>query len=93
MSFYDGIRFLTYETNCIDITIDKWDMLMNGATRADKDKVNSLVRKHCPEIANSLMLNEVSLKKLRWWNPYDYFKTKTHLILVHSSIEYFFKIH
>ena len=54
---------------------------MAGATRADHRLVNSLVRKHLPDLYEDLSLN------LR--NPYHYFKTRRHLILVHSAIEYF----
>ena len=54
---------------------------MAGATRADHRFVNSLVRKHLPDLYEDLSLN------LR--NPYHYFKTRRHLILVHSAIEFF----
>ena len=54
---------------------------MDGATRADHRQINSLVRRHLPHLYEDLRLD------LR--NPYHYFKTRRHLILVHSAIEYF----
>ena len=54
---------------------------MAGATRADHWQIDSLVRRHLPDLYEDLRLD------LR--NPYHYFKTRRHLILVHSAIEYF----
>jgi hypothetical protein len=75
-------RGVYLECKCSDISKLKWDQLMNKATRADKKIINYLVRKagYCDGWLT------------KGYNPYNYYKTKTHLILVHSSIEYFFKI-
>ena len=54
---------------------------MAGATRADHRQVNSLVRWHLPDLYEDLRLD--------LYNPYHYFKTRRHLILVHSAVEYF----
>ena len=54
---------------------------MDGATRADKRRIDGLVWLHLPDLFADLRLD------LR--NPYHYFKTRRHLILVHSAIEYF----
>ena len=54
---------------------------MDGARRADKRVINRLVKTHLPDLYRALRLD------LR--NPYAYFKTRDHLILVHSGIEYF----
>lgn len=56
---------------------------MAGATRADHRQIDSLVRKHLPDLYEALSLN--------LWNPYHYFKTRRHLILVHSGIEHFLR--
>ena len=90
--FYNSINSLEYECNCTSISIANWDKLMKGALRADKYKTNRLVEKHLPYLFKSLALDQKSLKDLNWYNPYNYYKTKTHLILVHSNIEYFLKI-
>ena len=86
-----NISGLQLETTCVGITERKWDSLMENHTRADKYQINKLVKQYLPDLFISLGLNEQSLKNLSWYNPYDYYKTKTHFILVHSSIEYFLK--
>jgi hypothetical protein len=75
---------IEYETRCVDCTSAEWERLMQGAKRACKRKVNALVKKFYPDMYRELALN--------LYNPYEYFRTKTHLILVHSAIEYFFRI-
>ena len=74
----DGLRL---EATCCDINLAQWERWMAGATRADHRQIDSLVRRHLPDLYEALSLN------LR--NPYHYFKTRRHLILVHSAIEYF----
>ena len=75
---------IQYETNCTEISSTKWDSLMKGAVKADVRKVNKLVKEQEPEIYRQLCLE--------YYNPYNYFRTKKHLVLVHSAIEYFFRI-
>ncbi len=72
---------LWLEATCSGINLAQWNRWMDGATRADHRRIDGLVRKHLPDLYESLSLN------LR--NPYHYFKTRTHLILVHSAMEYF----
>lgn len=68
------------EAICSNITADEWENLFKNSTRANKKKVEKIIKFHFPE----------GWFKLR--NPYDYFKTKTHIIYVHSATDYFFKI-
>ena len=75
------VEGLWLEATCSGINLAQWERWMAGATRADKRQIDSLVRRHLPDLYESLSLN------LR--NPYNYFKTRRHLILVHSAIEYF----
>jgi len=71
------------ECTCVGIGLNKWEELMKNCTQANKRTIDRLVKKHLPDLYDSLAL---------WaYNPYNYYKTKTHLILVHSSIEYFLK--
>ena len=72
---------LWLEATCTNINLAQWNRWMDGATRADHRQVNSLVRWHLPDLYEDLRLD------LR--NPYHYFKTRRHLILVHSAIEFF----
>ena len=72
---------LWLEATCSGISLAQWERWMDGATRADKRRIDGLVRLHLPDLFADLRLD------LR--NPYHYFKTRRHLILVHSAIEYF----
>ena len=72
---------LWLEATCSGISLAQWNRWMYGATRADKRRIDGLVRKHLPDLHKALSLN--------LWNPYHYFKTRRHLILLHSAIEYF----
>jgi hypothetical protein len=83
-SFYDQISGLIYECNCTEIPLRKWEQLMKNSVRADHKKINKLVKKYLPYLYDNLALN--------YYNPYNYYRTKTHLILVHSHIEYFLRI-
>jgi len=75
------VNFLLCETTCVGITFNKWENLMKGHTRSNKKQIDRLVKKHLPKLYEELRLN--------FYNPYNYYKTKRHLILVHSGIEYF----
>ena len=75
------VERLWLEACCCDISLTQWERWMKGATRADKRRLNVLVKTHLPELYESLSLH------LR--NPYTYYKTNRHLVLVHSAIEYF----
>jgi len=72
---------LWLEATCSGINLAQWERWMVGATRANHRQIDRLVRRHLPDLYEGLSLN------LR--NPYHYFKTRQHLILVHSAIEYF----
>ena len=72
---------LWLEATCSGINLAQWERWMAGATRADHRQIDRLVLRHLPDLYESLSLN--------LWNPYHYFKTSRHLILVHSAIEYF----
>ena len=90
--FYDSIHTLTYKYDCTEIPAWKWDELMENAKRGNVRKINLLVKRLVPELFASLGLNEKPIKDLGWYNPYPYYKTSKHIIIVHSSIEYFLKI-
>jgi hypothetical protein len=77
------VSLLQLECTCSSISMSKWERLMKNTTRACHKTINRLVKEHLPDLYESLMLN--------LYNPYNYFKTKTHLILVHSNIEYFMR--
>lgn len=81
---YNAITYLEYECNCTNCgSIHVWNRLMEGAVRANKRALNSLVKKFLPDLHKGLAL--------QFHNPYNYFRTETHLVLVHSAVEYFLK--
>lgn len=73
---------LVYRFSCADISISKWTEIMDKAVRADKREINKIVKKFCPEFYRKMALHLNTY--------YSYYKTSRYLIVVHSSIEYFF---
>lgn len=71
---------------CISITSQKWNKLMNGAKRASGVKIRQMIKLQLPELYKEM--------GLQFPNPYEAncMRTDTHLIYVHSAIEYFFRI-
>jgi hypothetical protein len=80
---YRKVKSLQLENTCVGCTIHEWEVLMAGHKRACKKEIDRLVKIHLPDLYYDLALN--------YYNPYNYHKTETHLILVHSGIEYFLK--
>lgn len=72
-----------YETNCTEVSIDKWNSLMEGAKPCNYKRLVARIKKELPSLYESLCLN--------FPNPWDESccQTKTHYILVWSGIEYF----
>ena len=72
-----------YETNCTQVTIDKWYALMKGAKKASYKRLVSRIKNELPSLYMEL--------SLQFPNPYadQCRQTKTHYILVHSAIEFF----
>lgn len=79
----DKVSYIGYMGNCISLSPEFIKSLEHVATKANKRKVNRLVKIHFPELYESLALN--------FYNPYNYYKTDKYIILVHSLIEYVFK--
>ena len=68
------------EAICVGIGMTEWEKLMKNATRANKKMVHRIIK------------GQVDPDFLKGYNPYDYYKTETHILYVHSAIEHFFKI-
>lgn len=77
---------IQYECCCADISESKWDELMSGAKKANGAKIRSMIYNQCNDIYMGLAL--------QYPNPYESqsVRTDTHIIYVHSAIEYFFRI-
>ncbi len=71
------------ECACCDIGMREWGRLMRGSVRADKRRIERIVKRRLPELYRALRLD--------LYNPYRCRRTSTHLILVHSGIEYFLR--
>lgn len=78
-----------YEANCTEISINTWERLMKGHTRANKKLVVKVA------LLAGVIEKDEAARELRnpWYNPYHHYKTKTHLIYVHSCIEHFIRIY
>jgi hypothetical protein len=77
------VASLVLETTCATTTHWEYEKLYKNATIANKQKVDALVAIHLPRLYAELSLY------LR--NPYKYYKTKTHIILIHSATDYFLR--
>ena len=71
---------------CDSISLPKWESLMKGSVKANGSKIRMMIKNQIPELYKELGLD--------FNNPYEHqsIRTKTHLIYIHSMIEYFFKI-
>jgi len=78
---YKKVTLGHLEATCVGLGYGKWESLMKGAVRANFREVNRLVKRDLPELYHNLALN--------FYNPYNYYRTKRHIILVHSGIEHF----
>tara|TARA_R110000868_G_scaffold14426_4_gene67223 strand:+ start:32769 stop:33029 length:261 start_codon:yes stop_codon:yes gene_type:complete len=81
---YD-VQSIRLEATCVGISMRLWEHYMKDAVKANGYEIKKLIKKHLPELAESL--------GLKYHNPYESNckRTKTHFIYVHSNIEYFLK--
>ncbi|OYP54231.1 hypothetical protein CIK99_14195 [Prevotella sp. P5-92] len=76
---------MVYECCCADLSLDQWKERMKGIKPISYKWLVAKVKKHLPQLYESLMLD--------FYNPYENKcgVTKEYYILCHSSIEYFIK--
>jgi len=76
------------ECTCVNINQNTWDELMKNNTKANQKQAVKIAL-----LAGVIDEHEAKKEiKNPWYNPYNHYKTKTHLIYVHSCIEHFIKI-
>ena len=77
-----------FETTCVGIGQNKWDELMEGHTRANKKEVVKIA------LLSGVIDEEQAREEIKntYYNPYNHYKTKTHIIYVHSMIEHFIRV-
>jgi len=78
-----------FETSCVGIGQNEWDRLMKGHTKADRKQVVKIAL--LAGVIDSEQAREET--KRPYYNPYTHYKTKTHIIYVHSMIEHFIKVY
>ena len=73
------------ECMCTDITLEKWKNLMKGKKRISYRWLVQKIRRELPVIYKEL--------DLEFYNPWEEqtYSTRTHYVLTHSAIEYFFR--
>jgi hypothetical protein len=73
---------------CVGIGQYQWDEYMKGHTRANRREVVKIA------LQAGVIDEEQAREELRrpWFNPYNHYKTKTHIIYVHSGIEHFIEV-
>lgn len=70
------------EATCVSSTQREWDNFMKGARPANTKKVERIA-----EFAGL-----ISKEDRKYYNPYNHYVTKTHIIYVHSGIEHFIRV-
>lgn len=80
--FYNSITSVYLENTCVGTTMDEWEGFMKGSVRADKRQVHRIL----------LEQDQITSMDVRLRNPYDFYRTDTHLIYVHSGIEHFYRV-
>lgn len=76
------------EGTCVSCGVNRWDELMEGHTKADRKQAVKVA-----EYAGVIDMEQAREEiKRPYYNPYTHYKTKTHIIYVHSGIEHFIKV-
>lgn len=90
MSIYERAKLngCYYETSCVSSSAREVEKLMKGATRANKKQVVKIALE-AGVIDEQQATEEI---KHPYYNPYKHYKTKTHIIYVHSAIEHFIRV-
>ena len=85
---YNNICSMDFYGACSDISAKRNDEIMKKCTIENKKEIHKLLEKF--GYISLGTLDTHILKK--FWNPYRYYKSKDWIVIIHSSIEYFFKI-
>ncbi len=85
---YNSIGSMDFYGACPDISARENNEIMKKCTTGNKKEIHKLLEKFGYISIGTLDIH--ILKK--FWNPYRYYKSKDFIVVVHSSIEYFFKI-
>ena len=90
MNIYERskINGVSFECTCVGISKYEWDRLMKNHKRADRKKVVKIA------LMAGVIDEEQAKEEIKrpYYNPYNHFKTDSHIIYVHSAIEHFIKV-
>lgn len=90
MNIYERAKIngVSFEFTCVGISMYKWDMLMKNHKRADRKKVVKIA------LMAGVIDEEQAREEIKrpYYNPYNHFKTDSHIIYVQSAIEHFIKV-
>lgn len=81
----NGVEFAD---TCVGIGQYQWDKYMKGHTRANRKEVVKIA-------LQAGVIDEYEAKrqiKNPYYNPYNHYKTKTHIVYCHSGIEHFIRV-
>ena len=80
-------KSIELEATCLSVSEREWNKLMKGAKKASGLKIRAMIKRQLPDLYESLALS--------FRNPYEHQsqRTDTHLIYVHSGIEYFLRMY
>ncbi len=85
---YNNITSIEFYGACSDISAKENEKIMSECTIANKKEVHKLLKKF-----NYEDIGFMNIKNLEtFWNPYKYYKSKNWIVVIHSCIDYFFKI-
>ena len=81
--FYGSITSIELVDTCTSINVDEWNSYMDGTKKASYRECFKLIKRLAPEH-----------NWLTWKNPYKYqcVRKEGLIVIVHSAIEYFFKV-
>ena len=79
------IKNLECIDSCVGISSAQWDEYMEGTTKANGRMIRNHIKKHLPELYDSIDLD--------FFNPFEYQSRKKEglFVYVHSMIEYFLR--
>ena len=85
---YHNIASIEFYGDCSDISAKKNEEIMKQCTTGNKKEIHKLL-----EAFGYLSVGIIDINSLeKFWNPYKYYKSKDWIVVIHSSIEHFFKI-
>ena len=85
---YRKVVSMEFYGDCPSISSKENDKIMGECTVANKKEIHKLLIKN--EIYSVGLISTNNL--IKYWNPYKYYKSKKWIVIVHSSIEHFYKI-